>query len=77
MPTNCCVPGCLKSTHTTTILTFHAFPSDPVQRAGWLERIGLQDVKEWYRICSRHFITPTDFERDIRSELTGRNWCSL
>lgn len=53
-------------------IKYHRFPKDPDRRKLWIIKCHRQDKfnPDTSFICSEHFITE-DYERDLRSELTG------
>ena len=70
---NCCVPGCIKAKRNPSV-SFHSFPRDSMTRIEWANANGIPTsvLREWSAVCSMHFAS-TDFERDLRAELTGRH----
>ena len=68
----CCVEACKKCKRDYPGLTFHAFPREPSTRTEWISRLGLRpdEVRDWSTVCSDHFHR-SDFDRDLRAELTG------
>lgn len=69
---SCSVPGCNSSWKNSSDLKFYKFPRDTLLRLRWIECIGVvaSKITDWCTVCGIHF-NDTDFERDLRSELTG------
>eukprot|EP00096_Caligus_rogercresseyi_P014939 TRINITY_DN7396_c0_g1_i1.p1 TRINITY_DN7396_c0_g1~~TRINITY_DN7396_c0_g1_i1.p1 ORF type:complete len:249 (+),score=51.77 TRINITY_DN7396_c0_g1_i1:78-824(+) len=68
MPTTCAVYHC----PSPRGLTYHVFPSDPVQASRWAGNWTKRKVLNYRnaRICSNHFKN-SDYKRDLRNELLG------
>lgn len=69
---HCCVPGCTTKRWPNSSLVFHLVPREATKRFDWANAIGipLHELKEWSTVCSLHF-SASDYERDLRAELTG------
>jgi THAP domain len=67
---SCCVSSCKRP--RCSISGSHTFPKCEQQRTKWLDIIGVNvsSYRSWFIICCHHF-DDSDYERDLRAELTG------